>query len=241
MTVVRGLFRILAISFVLMLVSGCSDQETDLESLMAGVVRIVAMDKDGNRSALGTGFVINDRGDVVTVGERLEGVNGLFVQPAGGNADDLLPAEIVWSSPAHDLAVLSVKDLDQPPLIIAEVIPEGGASLFLLGFSGEACCEGTAEPKLQPGAMGRLIRLPRAASGETVDAIMHSATVNNGSEGAPLLDSCGAVIGVASLSLDPSGSPPQGIYFGAAIGPLAQALKERDIPFKTVKDPCRDL
>ena len=234
-------FRILSVSFVLALVSGCADEETDLESLMAGVVRVVAVDKDGTRSALGSGFVINDRGDVVTVLQPLDGVNGLFVQPAGGNADDLLTAEIAWSSPTHDLAVLSVKDLEQPPLIIAEVAPEGGASLFLLGYSGEACCEGIAEPKLQPGAMGRMIRLPRAASGETVDVFMHSAEVKTGSEGAPLLDSCGAVIGVASLNLDPSGSPPQGIYFGAAIGPFAQALKERKIPFETVEDPCRDL
>ncbi|MDJ0893736.1 MAG: serine protease [Alphaproteobacteria bacterium] len=220
-----------------LLVVACSDQEPDLDSLLAGVVRIVGVDAAGEQSVLGTGFVLNDRGDVVTVRKGVADAASIKVLPSGSKGSRGVPAEILWSSEEHDLAILRVSGLKQPPLTIAEVVPEGGANLFLLGFSGD----GGLQAALKPGAMGRMIKLPRRDGRAPIEVIMHSATVETGSEGAPLLDSCGAVIGIANRELDPSGTPPQGIYFGATMAPLAAALRAQKIPFNAVTAPCRDL
>lgn len=243
MSAFRRLSGLLPAAAAILILAGCADPEPDLESLMAGVVRVIRVDAKGHKTVLGSGFVISDEGHVVTAGRNLEGAGKLsgklYVQPPGKAGKKLHPAKILWLSVAQDQAVLSVYKLDQPAMVLTKAMPEGGANMFLLSHPGQTCCDDEPKAKLKSGTMGRVVKVPRTG-GVTVQAIMHSATVGRGSEGGPLLDSCGAVIGVASRALDPSGTPPQGIHFGSPTATLIEVLKKQGVEFTLVSDPCRD-
>lgn len=238
------------------LLLACTEPGPDLESLIAGTVRVIVADAAGDRRAVASGFVISMAGHVVTVLRPLASAGQVFVVPAGATDDGMLPATVIWSSESEDLAVLAVDNLRQPPMVIAEEAPEGGAEVFLMAYPDAPCCGAdkiTPELKAgnmgrvvklpvpwRPGDTGRLVKLPPQGGGASISVLMHSVTIAEGGEGAPLLDSCGAVVGVASLGLDPLGTPSKGIFFATPVATLAAGLEDNGIAFTRVGKPCRE-
>lgn len=232
------------ISFLLLLVliAGCEEPGTDVARLQAGAVRIVAEESsDGPRRVTGSGFVVTGQGHVATAWRVVEEVESILVLRSGENPGQPVPATVLWHSAVSDLAILEASGLSRPPNLVAETTPEGGADLFLLGYNVAECCSvGSPDPDIRPGSFGRTVSLSRRGGGEPLPVIMHSIEIAPSQRGGALLDSCGAVVGVASLDLDPSEAPPAGIWFGSTAISLREALDSLGLDYTLVRQPCRD-
>jgi serine protease Do len=168
--------------------------------------------------ALGSGFVIDPAGYIVTNNHVIDGASSVTVTFQDGT---ILPAVIVGRDKDADLALLKVN---------------AGHPLVFVSFGDSG--------KLRVGdwvmAIGNPFGLPGSTSAGIVSAlhrnindntyddfIQTDATINKGNSGGPLFDMNGEVIGVNSAIYSPSGAS-DGIGFAipsAMVAPVAQALK----------------
>ncbi len=168
--------------------------------------------------ALGSGFVIDPAGYIVTNNHVINGAASIAVTFQDGT---ILPATIVGRDSDADLALLKV---------------DAGYPLPFLRFGNST--------KLQVGdwvmAIGNPFGLPGSASAGIVSAlhrninentyddfIQTDATINRGNSGGPLFDMNGHVIGVDTAIESPSGAS-DGIGFAIPsemVAPVMQALK----------------
>jgi S1-C subfamily serine protease len=141
--------------------------------------------------ALGSGFVIDDRGDIVTNDHVVARASSIRVGFSGGGS---YPAKIVGADPSSDLAVVRV------------TAPASALHPLVFGDSGSIGVGDAAYAIGNPfgldrtmtagivSAVGRDIRSP---NGFTIpNAIQTDASINHGNSGGPLLDRFGHVIGV---------------------------------------------
>jgi S1-C subfamily serine protease len=141
--------------------------------------------------SLGSGFVIDRRGDIVTNDHVVDGASGIRV---GFNGGASYPASIVGTDPSTDVAVVRV---NAPP-----------SALHPLSFGGSAHLS-VGDPVFAIGnpfgldrtmtagivsAVGRDIQAPNGVS--IPNAIQTDAPINHGNSGGPLLDAAGHVVGV---------------------------------------------
>ena len=143
--------------------------------------------------ALGSGFVIDEKGDVLTNDHVVQGSKRIRV---GFSSGTTYPASVVGVDPSTDLAVVRVH--------------AAASALHPLGFDDSRAVE-PGDPAYAIGnpfgldrtmtagivsATGRDIRAP---DGLTIPgAIQTDAPINHGNSGGPLLDHFGRVIGISS-------------------------------------------
>jgi putative serine protease PepD len=170
---------------------------------------------------LGSGFVIDRRGDVVTNDHVIAGSTDIRV---GLGGDRSYAAQVVGQDPSSDLAVLRVS--------------APGAVLHPLAFASSG--------DLQPGdpvyaignpfgldrtmtagivsAVGRDIQAP---DGLTIpNAIQTDAPINHGNSAGPLLDAAGRVVGVASQIQGGTVDANVGVGF-AVLGDTAKSVSQQ--------------
>ena len=142
---------------------------------------------------LGSGFVIDGRGDVVTNDHVIAG--GSHIRVAFGG-DRSYPASVVGSDPATDVAVLRVaapRSLLHPLAFAPSSGTQPGDPVYAIGDPFGLDRTMTAGIV---SAVGRDIQAP---DGMTIpNAIQTDTAINHGSSGGPLLDAAGHVIGVTS-------------------------------------------
>jgi S1-C subfamily serine protease len=141
--------------------------------------------------SLGSGFVIDRRGDIVTNDHVVAGASGIRVGFSGGAS---YPATVVGADPSSDLAVVRVNApgsaLHPLPFDDSGRITPGDAVYAIGNPFGldRTMTAGIAS------ATGRDIQAP---NGLTIqNAIQTDAPINHGNSGGPLLDSRGGVVGV---------------------------------------------
>jgi putative serine protease PepD len=162
----------------------------------AGVVEIGAGGAgafgDGG-GALGTGFVIDDEGHVVTNEHVISGAAAIVVTFADGSEAS---AELVGTDPSTDIALLKV-DVPAAELEPLELGSSGG-----LVVGQEVYAIGNPyglERTLTAGIVSALDRQIQAPNGYTISgAIQTDAAINSGNSGGPLLDEGGRVVGVTA-------------------------------------------
>jgi putative serine protease PepD len=141
--------------------------------------------------ALGSGFVIDSKGDIVTNDHVVAGSSSIRVGFSNGGS---YPAKVVGTDPSSDIAVVRVN--------------APSSALHPLGF-GDSGALAVGDPVYAIGnpfgldrtmtagivsALGREIQAP---NGFTIpDAIQTDAAINHGNSGGPLLDRFGHVVGV---------------------------------------------
>jgi putative serine protease PepD len=141
--------------------------------------------------SLGSGFVIDRKGDVVTNDHVVAGASGIRVGFGGGST---FPAKVVGADLSSDLAVVHV---DAP-----------ASALHPLAFDSS----GAVQPGDPVYAIGNPFGLDRtmtagivSATGRDIQApngltipnsIQTDAPINHGNSGGPLLDAAGRVVGV---------------------------------------------
>ena len=144
-------------------------------------------------SALGSGFVIDKRGDILTNDHVVQGATGIRVGFNGGASH---PATVVGADPSTDLAVVRVKAPDSAlhPLTFADSSGiQVGDSVFAIG--NPFGLAGTMTAGIV-SSLGRDIEAPNGLS--IPSAIQTDAPINHGNSGGPLLDRFGRVVGVNS-------------------------------------------
>ena len=200
----------------------------------AGVV-IVAAQISSNKTSLGSGWSISDAGYFVTNRHVVAGGRRfVVVVNTDGDKGKSYPAEVAWSSPEYDLAIVHAGDVHLPALTMTDWVPDKGAHVTAIGYPGVADRAFTDGESVIPvstfteGVVGRMIHRPWPGQSRELAIIQHSAAINHGNSGGPLLDACSRVIGVNT-----GGAPnadhsdlENGVYYASHIANLIPILPQ---------------
>jgi S1-C subfamily serine protease len=170
---------------------------------------------------LGSGFLIDAKGRILTNAHVVEGASDVTVTYADGTTQS---ANVLASDPAIDLAVL---DVSTPPPS-AKPLPFGESRRLVVGdpvvaIGNPLGLERTATTGIV-SALKRQICSPDDSP--IPNAIQTDAAINQGNSGGPLLDSRGRVIGINS-QIASQGGGFEGIGFAVpidAVRPVADAI-----------------
>ena len=174
---------------------------------------------DETRRALGSGFVIDKAGYIVTNDHVIEDADTVEVSFSN---NDSMKARIVGRDPSTDIALLKVEANSRAlrPLVL------GDSSALSVGDDVLAIGNPLGlERSATRGIVSAVQRPLRAPSGFTIDHVIQTdAALNRGNSGGPLMNSRGQVIGVNS-AIETAGDGSQGnIGIGFAV------------PINTVRD-----
>jgi S1-C subfamily serine protease len=143
--------------------------------------------------SLGSGFVIDRRGDILTNDHVVAGAKGVRVGFSGGSS---YPATIVGTDPTTDLAVVRV---DAPASALHPLAFDDSASAAVgdqvYAIGNPFGLDRTMTAGIV-SATGRDIQAPNNLT--IPNAIQTDAPINHGNSGGPLLDGNGRVVGVNS-------------------------------------------
>ncbi len=174
------------------------------------------------QQALGSGFVLDKQGHIVTNYHVVEGAEQVEVSFSN---QDTYDAEVVGTDPSTDLAVLRVDVSSRAlaPLALADSDDvRVGDPVVAIGNPFGLDRTATA------GIVSALQRLVTAPNGQTIDHVIQTdAPVNQGNSGGPLLNGAGEVIGVNSQISSPNGGGNVGIAFA--------------VPSNTVRDVAAQI
>ena len=183
-----------------------------------GVVRVE------HSSGLGSGFVIDSEGHILTNAHVVDGAQGDITVSFSNN--EKVVAKVIGVDNATDVAVLKV---DVPSSALT-VIPLGDSAGLTVG-SGVV---GIGNPfgrdrTVTSGIISAVARSIQAPNGFSIDgAIQTDAAINHGNSGGPLLDMSGQVIGINS-QIDTGGqanSGSVGIGFAVPINLVKQVTAD---------------
>ncbi|GAB3838610.1 hypothetical protein GCM10029963_04900 [Micromonospora andamanensis] len=172
----------------------------------------------GGRGASGSGFLIDDRGHVVTNNHVVAGGGTIQVVGRDGRR---LTARLVGRDPGTDIAVLRVdpgNGLRPLPLASAGRTRVGEPVLAVgspLGLSGTVTA----------GIVSALDRPVRLGGGARQPAVQTDASINPGNSGGPLVNGRGEVVGVNTAIATLEGSGNIGIGFAIPVERAAQVAQ----------------
>jgi len=182
----------------------------------------------GSRGAEGSGFVLNDKGEIATnahvvtqgEGEEIRKVDQVYVRFPDRNQ---VEAEIVGFDPNEDVALLKI-DPDGLDLTVLEL---GSSSELKVGASVAAIGSPFGEEgSLSIGVISALDRtLESLTKFQISGAIQTDAAINSGNSGGPLVDAEGRVIGINSQINSTSGDN-SGVGFAIPIDSVKRSLDE---------------
>jgi len=144
----------------------------------------------------GAGIVFDDKGNIVTNAHVVYGAKQLLVSIDGQGA---FPATIVGADPLSDTAVIRIGDSEGVKLSPATFGDsqklEIGEEVFAIGYPFEM------DKSASRGIISGLNRkVPVTTMSWLTPLIQTDAAVNPGNSGGPLVDLCGSVIGMMTLS-----------------------------------------
>ncbi|RTZ99816.1 MAG: peptidase [Deltaproteobacteria bacterium] len=143
--------------------------------------------QDFKQRSLGSGFIIDREGFIVTNNHVIEGADEITVKIANGKEYD---AEIVGRDPSTDLALIKIKPRERlTPLVLgdSDALEVGN---WVVAIGSPFGLEQTVTAGIV-SAKGRTI-----GSGPYDDFIQTDASINFGNSGGPLINMQGEVIGI---------------------------------------------
>ena len=170
-------------------------------------------------AALGTGFVIDTKGDILTNEHVIGNSPTINVQFPNGVSTT---ARLVGADPSTDLAVIHVN----VAAVQLHPLPLGNAATAKIGQPVLAIGTpfGYAE-SASAGIVSGLGREIQSPNGFTLaNAIQTDAAINHGNSGGPLLDQAGRVIGVNAQIADSGVDANVGVAFAVPMAPTELAI-----------------
>jgi S1-C subfamily serine protease len=170
--------------------------------------------------ATGSGFVIDDSGDILTNAHVIDGAVKVTVQ---FDNDKTVDAKVVGKDVSSDIALLKVDPdgLDLHPLQL------GSSSALKVGDPVLAIGNPYGlDRTLTTGVVSAKQREIQAPNGFTIrNVVQTDAAINPGNSGGPLLDATGKVVGINSqIATGASGGGNVGIGFAVPIETAEQVL-----------------
>ncbi len=184
--------------------------------VLAGVVSVQV--SGGGRGASGSGFLLDDRGHVVTNNHVVAGGGTITVVGQDGRR---LTARLIGRDPGTDIAVLRIdpgNGLRPLPLAASGQTLVGEPVLAVgspLGLSGTVTA----------GIVSALDRPVRLGGGARQPAVQTDASINPGNSGGPLVNGRGEVVGVNTAIATLEGGGNIGIGFAIPIERAAQVAQ----------------
>jgi putative serine protease PepD len=171
--------------------------------------------------ALGSGFVIDKAGHVVTNYHVIEGASKVEVSFSG---NDEMPATVIGRDPSTDIAVLRIKRAQGRALTPLEL---GNSDVVRVGDAVVAIGNPFGlERTVTAGIVSALQREITAPNGFAIDRVIQTdAAINHGNSGGPLLNADGRVIGVNSQIESDSGGNV-GIGFAVPINTVKNVVSQ---------------
>ena len=167
--------------------------------------------RDQVRTSLGSGFVFDPAGHVLTNYHVVE--RGSRIQVSFDDGSDYT-AKVVGTDPGGDLAVLKIQAEKRFPAVAL-----GSSSDLMLGETVIAIGNPFGlNQSVSVGVVSALHRTVRAEERSYYDFVQTDASINPGNSGGPLIDADGEVIGVCSAIY----ANAQGIGFAI---PIERALR----------------
>lgn len=214
--------------------------------------RTVAME-----AGTGSGFLlapVPDSSDFYYLTNKhvIEGSRALAVFFSSNGEIFQYNAKVLHTSAGLDLAVLRLSpDGDTLPdpvfLPIASRDMRKGEPVAALGYPGSADAKisnyenlALIETTLTQGAVSKVFMGTWVRGGSSLEIVQHTASVNTGNSGGPLLDSCGQVIGVnTQISvMTPSGVPTNGTFWASSSNSIAGFLSIVKVPYYVENSSC---
>jgi S1-C subfamily serine protease len=173
--------------------------------------------------ALGSGFVIDKDGHVITNFHVIQGAQHVFVN---FSQNDRIEARVVGSDPATDVALLAI-DAHRRAL---SPIPLGNSDTVAVGEPVVAIGNPFGlDRTVTSGIVSAVQRQIQSPSGFAIDKVIQTdAAINKGNSGGPLLDAQGRVIGInTQIATDGTGSEGNvGIGFAVPVNTVKSVLAE---------------
>lgn len=179
------------------------------------------------REEIGSGFIINEEGHVITnyhVVENAQTVKVIFYD--GVEAD----AKVINYDSANDIALIKVTD---PTVTVPATVVLGDSDKLLVGESVVAIGSPLAKEFLGTTTTGIVSALDRdvTVEGKTLKVLQTDTAINPGNSGGPLINSRGEVIGINTVKFNASGNVSiEGIGFAIPINQAKQKLDELSKP-----------
>jgi len=148
-------------------------------------------------SALGSGFIIDEKGIVVTNNHVIQGAEDIFVRVNGNQEYE---ATIIGADPLSDIAVLQMKSNDKFTFVKFGDSDKARIGDWVIAIGNPFGLGGTVTSGII-SARNRSIGLSRYE-----DFIQTDASINVGNSGGPLFNMDGDVIGINTAILGQSGS-----------------------------------
>jgi S1-C subfamily serine protease len=217
---------------------GGFDPKAIYESEAPGVVTVVSLFESGGLDSLGqdggggggvgSGFVLNGEGEIVTnahvvttgEGEAVRRAREVYVEFADGNQ---IEAEIVGADPNADIALLRI----DPQGLRLRPLPLGESSSVEVGEPVAAIGSPFGEKQsLSVGVISAIDRsIESLTSFDISGAIQTDAAINPGNSGGPLVDGEGRVIGINQQIKSTSGGG-EGVGFAVPVDAVKRSIEK---------------
>ena len=148
-------------------------------------------------SALGSGFIIDSKGIVITNNHVIKGAEDIVVRV---NGDKEYKAKVIGTDPLSDVAVLQIESKEKFIAVKFGNSDKARIGEWVMAIGNPFGLGGTVTTGII-SARNRDIGLSRYE-----DYIQTDASINQGNSGGPLFDMNGDVIGINTAILSPSGA-----------------------------------
>lgn len=226
----------------------------DTAAIEASVVRVVAPQSTPDTYSMGTGWIVHGRRIVVTNNHVVEGGVSFHLAMMVDGKPKVIKAQLLRRSPEKDLAVLQAEaDLPGKALPLAGYDVKATTRVIAIGFPGTADValypdrntgetmmvrfgpddEDFYRPTWTEGVASRYLSYFRSIDGP---ALQHSAAVNHGNSGGPLIDACGRVLGVNTIRA--VADNPEGVFYAIHPKEITRFLEIASFTPASVTAPC---
>jgi S1-C subfamily serine protease len=177
---------------------------------------------EGNGTASGSGFVLDDEGYVITNAHVVQGADDVTLTFPN---EDQVGAEIVGADLSSDVAVLKVDpgevDLQPIPLADSSEVEVGDPTVAIGNPFG-------LDSTVTTGIVSAIQRQITAPNGFSIDNVIQTdASINPGNSGGPLLDARGRVIGINSqIATGGSSGGSVGIGFAVPVNTAKEVIPQ---------------